>query len=348
MITTGSPPEAMKRILSVLENMGIVVEAEHEYRYRCTRPRRHADLEDGGVVSVLGNGHSKGMMSSTRPSRALEAPSPARYLDLGLEDDFEKSFTADFSSDLVDDSKGPSTTLSRDSVVSPGPTSKSSKPVAHSSVLQEHSSKPTTPDIQIHLEPAIVSSTSPSPPSTQPAPNSIPQENLVPPEPITIPRKSSHLLSHPTSLASSLDSDAGLVHTPSNNKSVAYGPRSEDPGDEVRFTTELTRLENLDTTYSLDIRRLKGNLRSYKFLYDTVREYVNSPDVSFLSCLSFVGQTRRPPCYNLTSPRLASLLQLKISVLVDAPLWSPVHFQYKLSTKFMRCFVFPVTFQYPI
>lgn len=51
-----------------------------------------------------------------------------------------------------------------------------------------------------------------------------------------------------------------------------YGDRSIDQGDEVRFSVELTRIEGLDGTFSLDIRRLKGNLRSYKFLYDTVRE----------------------------------------------------------------------------
>ena len=53
---------------------------------------------------------------------------------------------------------------------------------------------------------------------------------------------------------------------------VAYGDPSQDAGDEVRFSVELTRIDRLNDTYSLDIRRLKGNLRSYKFLYDTLRE----------------------------------------------------------------------------
>lgn len=51
-----------------------------------------------------------------------------------------------------------------------------------------------------------------------------------------------------------------------------YGDRSIDQGDEVRFSVELTRIDRLEDTLSLDIRRLKGNLRSYKFLYDTLRE----------------------------------------------------------------------------
>ncbi|KAG8715579.1 hypothetical protein FRC11_002754 [Ceratobasidium sp. 423] len=51
-----------------------------------------------------------------------------------------------------------------------------------------------------------------------------------------------------------------------------YGGRSDDAQDEVRFFVELTRIDRLEDTYSIDVRRLKGNLRSYKFLYDNMRE----------------------------------------------------------------------------
>jgi len=51
-----------------------------------------------------------------------------------------------------------------------------------------------------------------------------------------------------------------------------YGDPTQDQGDEVRFYVELTKLEGLKDTYSIDIRRLKGNLRSYKFLYDCITE----------------------------------------------------------------------------
>jgi hypothetical protein len=60
--------------------------------------------------------------------------------------------------------------------------------------------------------------------------------------------------------------------TTSNGEVSLYGSPNEDIGDEVRFSVELTRLGGLNDTYSLDIRRLKGNLRSYKFIYDTIRE----------------------------------------------------------------------------
>lgn len=55
-----------------------------------------------------------------------------------------------------------------------------------------------------------------------------------------------------------------------------YGDPTQDQGDEVRFYVELTKLDGLKDTFSIDIRRLKGNLRSYKFLYDCITECVYS------------------------------------------------------------------------
>lgn len=62
-----------------------------------------------------------------------------------------------------------------------------------------------------------------------------------------------------------------LVNEPSLQEPI-FGDTTQDAGDEVRFSVELTRMDRLNDTFSLDIRRLKGNLRSYKFLYDTLRE----------------------------------------------------------------------------
>jgi protein-serine/threonine kinase len=56
-----------------------------------------------------------------------------------------------------------------------------------------------------------------------------------------------------------------------------YGDPIQDQGDEVRFYVELTKLDGLKDTYSIDIRRLKGNLRSYKFLYDCITGCVYIP-----------------------------------------------------------------------
>ncbi|KDQ52437.1 hypothetical protein JAAARDRAFT_40288 [Jaapia argillacea MUCL 33604] len=55
-----------------------------------------------------------------------------------------------------------------------------------------------------------------------------------------------------------------------------YGSPEEDAGGEVRFSVELTRIARLEDTYILNIRKLKGSLRSFKFLYDTLREAFQS------------------------------------------------------------------------
>lgn len=75
-------------------------------------------------------------------------------------------------------------------------------------------------------------------------------------------------------VASPLGSPGGSPDVSAAVGEAVYGDRTVDQGDEVRFSVELTRIDRLDDTYSLDVRRLKGNLRSYKFLYDTLREYV--------------------------------------------------------------------------
>ena len=91
-------------------------------------------------------------------------------------------------------------------------------------------------------------------------------------------RQSSQVSNHgPSSSQPSLafdDETSVVVSEPLVMQEAAYGDPSQDAGDEVRFSAELTRLDRLNDTFSLDIRRLKGNLRSYKFLYDTLREYV--------------------------------------------------------------------------
>ncbi|KAJ7157869.1 CAMK/CAMKL/Kin4 protein kinase [Mycena crocata] len=70
----------------------------------------------------------------------------------------------------------------------------------------------------------------------------------------------------------SLNNSGILTVEPIGQADTVYGVSTEDAGDEVRFSVELTRLDRLTDTYSLDIRRLKGNLRSYKFLYDMLRK----------------------------------------------------------------------------
>jgi len=89
-------------------------------------------------------------------------------------------------------------------------------------------------------------------------------------------RQSSQVSSHSIGASGSaaFDEETSVVVEEPISSNATYGDPSQDAGDEVRFSVELTRIDRLNDTYSLDIRRLKGNLRSYKYLYDTVRGYV--------------------------------------------------------------------------
>nr|XP_019012409.1 CAMK/CAMKL/KIN4 protein kinase [Kwoniella pini CBS 10737]OCF51190.1 CAMK/CAMKL/KIN4 protein kinase [Kwoniella pini CBS 10737] len=51
-----------------------------------------------------------------------------------------------------------------------------------------------------------------------------------------------------------------------------YGEHSVDSGDEVKFVIELCRIKNLPGLYLLNIKRLRGSVWSFKFIYQTVLE----------------------------------------------------------------------------
>ena len=119
-------------------------------------------------------------------------------------------------------------------------------------------------------------------------------------------RQTSQVSSHgPSSSQPSLpfdDETSVIVSEPLLIQEIAFGDPSQDAGDEVRFSVELTRLDGLNDTISLDIRRLKGNLRSYKFLYDTLRKFVGFYDISlviFTDLFFFLAAVRILQPYDL-------------------------------------------------
>ncbi|ORZ28352.1 hypothetical protein BCR41DRAFT_292697, partial [Lobosporangium transversale] len=61
--------------------------------------------------------------------------------------------------------------------------------------------------------------------------------------------------------------DAVASHSIAISGEPLYGEDSIDSGEEIRFSIELCRIKNLHGLYSVDIRRMKGNLWAYKFLY---------------------------------------------------------------------------------
>ncbi|KAG0379204.1 hypothetical protein BGX24_001312 [Mortierella sp. AD032] len=72
---------------------------------------------------------------------------------------------------------------------------------------------------------------------------------------------------------SSGSAGVGLGLSNGNGSGSANGSsngQSIDSGEEVRFSIELCRIKNLTGIYCVDIRRMKGNLWAYKFLYHAV------------------------------------------------------------------------------
>ncbi|EKM52459.1 uncharacterized protein PHACADRAFT_186606 [Phanerochaete carnosa HHB-10118-sp] len=196
-ITTAPPPDVMKQVKKVLEEMGVEIQIEGEYKYRCIRPKRKKTAsgtnglrEAGGglaAFTIVGSAASNGSQSADNclmtkvDKRGLPVPSSSH--------------------------------------------SSSGGGMLRGLLMRRQSSQV----------------------SAVAEPSSAPDAALAAVVPAT-------------------DAPAQLTGEP------IYGSQQHDQGDEVRFSVELTRIDRLDGTYSLDIRRLKGNLRSYKFLYDTLRQ----------------------------------------------------------------------------
>ncbi|PFH50349.1 hypothetical protein AMATHDRAFT_145231 [Amanita thiersii Skay4041] len=212
MVTTRPPPEVMKQVREVLEGMGLEIQVETEYKYKCIRTKKRKGTVGGGMGSMVGLGVSGpsgaggagaggagGLAAVTMVGSAASNGVDKRGLPLPSQSTF--SATGGMLRGLLmrrQSSQVSSSTLPPTPVAS-GPNQ------SIVSYEEEHSS------------PVVVS------------------------EPVTI-------------------------------SETAYGDPSEDAGDEVRFSVELTRIDRLNDTYSLDVRRLKGTLRSYKYLYDTLRQ----------------------------------------------------------------------------
>ena len=77
---------------------------------------------------------------------------------------------------------------------------------------------------------------------------------------VTSPRAGSAVLSPSATSSQIMDGPDGLPPP-------LYGDASVDGGQEIRFSVEVTKIKNLPGLYSLDIRRMKGNLWAYKFVY---------------------------------------------------------------------------------
>ncbi|KAG6865584.1 hypothetical protein C0991_001133 [Blastosporella zonata] len=184
-ITTKPPPEVMRHMRVVLESMGVEIQVESEYKFRCVRTkRRKGSMVMGGA--------------STPPQSSGAGGSLAAVTMVG---------------------SAASNGVDKRGLPIPSPTFSAPGGMLRGLLMRRQSSQ--------------VSASGPL------------EDDM-----------SSPLTTEPTTTLGA----------------TAYGDPAQDAGDEVKFSVELTRIDRLNDTFSLDIRRLKGNLRSYKFLYDTLRE----------------------------------------------------------------------------
>ncbi|PCH42972.1 Pkinase-domain-containing protein [Wolfiporia cocos MD-104 SS10] len=199
-VTTRPPPEVMKHVKRVLEDMGMEIYIESDYKYRCVRPKKRKMVN--GVGLGLREGSNGGLTAFTMVGTAASNGVDKRGLPQPPQSHTSFGSTGGMLRGLL--------------------MRRQSSQVSTSSQNQNGASQSadgeTSPD-------AVLAAAVPGGPSDAPV---------------------------------AIES--------------VYGDASQDHGDEIRFYVELTRIDRLDDTYSLDIRRLKGNLRSYKFVYDTVRQ----------------------------------------------------------------------------
>lgn len=57
MVTTRPPAEVMKHVRELLEGMGVEIQIESEYKFKCIRAKRKKGTVGGGMGSV-GSGNS--------------------------------------------------------------------------------------------------------------------------------------------------------------------------------------------------------------------------------------------------------------------------------------------------
>jgi len=189
----------MKHVLEVLENMGVEIQEESLYKFRCVRPKKRKL----GATGVGLNGAGSGLAAFTMVGSAASGGVDKRGLPMP------------------------------------------SYPSGGGGMLK---------GLLMRRQSSQVSTSTANPSSPAGSPN----------------------LDNADSMEGSNSSLAinGEPSSPSGQAPI-YGDQTQDQGGEVRFSVELTRLDRLDDMYSLDIRRLKGNLKSYKFLYDSLRDRAN-------------------------------------------------------------------------
>ncbi|CDH56459.1 pkinase-domain-containing protein [Lichtheimia corymbifera JMRC:FSU:9682] len=88
---------------------------------------------------------------------------------------------------------------------------------------------------------------------------------------------------------------------------TVYGDPVVDPGEEVRFSVELCKIKNLPGLYIVDIRRMRGNVWAYKFLYHTLLDTLNlSGKGGYIKSHNTMKQQQQQPIAAVHPPPAAS------------------------------------------
>ncbi|KAG0749958.1 hypothetical protein G6F57_005055 [Rhizopus arrhizus] len=74
-------------------------------------------------------------------------------------------------------------------------------------------------------------------------------------------------------------------------RSIIYGEPSVDPGDEVRFSIELCKIKNLPGIYIVDMRRMRGNVWAYKYLYHTLMDALHLKQDGYLNQQTSIAES---------------------------------------------------------
>jgi hypothetical protein len=71
--------------------------------------------------------------------------------------------------------------------------------------------------------------------------------------------------------------------TPQSNLEPIYGDISIDKGEEIRFTIEMCRFRNLPGLYIVNMKRVRGNAWTYKFLYHKLIDLLNVGNSGYIT-----------------------------------------------------------------
>jgi len=245
-LTSRPPYEVFIVVKQTLVSMGIEIKREGDFKVRCVRRKR----------KVIDNGKSVGKETS-RSQRNKEKDNLAVFensegiVDLLAEKKRKKYSTGPLKTLLRRTSSNNTSQLASSTSTSTTSLAHSNKSNLLANVTNDESQALSVPMSSTKSNGNTSNGGSPS------APNS---PTFGPVMTVTSPNDST---------SSTINNHSNSILT---TPEILYGDPTVDSGEEIRFAVELCRIKNLPGLYIVDIKRMKGNLWGYKFLYHTLLE----------------------------------------------------------------------------